>query len=108
MRPSAEVTTDPIFVPKSVNVPARRDLDEEDCRSHGRCAFVSFACNPGSVISLFCNCSSRREGNAARFDIVAGAICSITNLRTSFFFNDTATTEIYTLSLHDALPHQGP
>src|SRR6267142_3807306 len=22
-----------------------------------------------------------------------------------FFFNDTATTEIYTLSLHDALPH---
>src|SRR6266849_771154 len=25
-------------------------------------------------------------------------------LRLSFFFNDTATTEIYTLSLHDALP----
>src|SRR5471030_715850 len=24
--------------------------------------------------------------------------------RTFFFFNDTATTEIYTLSLHDALP----
>src|SRR5579859_2153355 len=24
--------------------------------------------------------------------------------RWSFFFNDTATTEIYTLSLHDALP----
>src|SRR5260221_13620787 len=23
-----------------------------------------------------------------------------------FFFNDTATTEIYTLSLHDALPHR--
>ena len=23
---------------------------------------------------------------------------------TCFFFNDTATTEIYTLSLHDALP----
>src|SRR5260370_26826760 len=30
-------------------------------------------------------------------------------LRTSslFFFNDTATTEIYTLSLHDALPISG-
>src|SRR6266403_5065171 len=26
----------------------------------------------------------------------------------SFFFNDTATTEIYTLSLHDALPIQVP
>src|SRR3712207_7528122 len=25
-----------------------------------------------------------------------------------FFFNDTATTEIYTLSLHDALPISGP
>src|SRR4029434_4710652 len=27
-----------------------------------------------------------------------------TATRCSFFFNDTATTEIYTLSLHDALP----
>src|SRR3712207_6860309 len=26
----------------------------------------------------------------------------------SFFFNDTATTEIYTLSLHDALPISTP
>src|SRR2546430_5444147 len=26
------------------------------------------------------------------------------NTSTIFFFNDTATTEIYTLSLHDALP----
>ena len=25
----------------------------------------------------------------------------------AFFFNDTATTEIYTLSLHDALPISG-
>src|SRR5215510_16300365 len=25
-----------------------------------------------------------------------------------FFFNDTATTEIYTLSLHDALPNSAP
>jgi len=25
-----------------------------------------------------------------------------------FFFNDTATTEIYTLSLHDALPIWSP
>src|SRR5256885_9478099 len=28
----------------------------------------------------------------------------LTALLTFFFFNDTATTEIYTLSLHDALP----
>ena len=30
---------------------------------------------------------------------IKARVCSI-----SFFFNDTATTEIYTLSLHDALP----
>src|SRR3712207_9389239 len=30
------------------------------------------------------------------------ACCKMVSL--SFFFNDTATTEIYTLSLHDALP----
>src|SRR6267378_2020602 len=34
-----------------------------------------------------CCCASRGNGHAALF-----------------FFNDTATTEIYTLSLHDALP----
>src|SRR5258705_5368516 len=28
----------------------------------------------------------------------------LVSLRLLFFFNDTATTEIYTLSLHDALP----
>src|SRR3712207_8122768 len=35
-------------------------------------------------------------------------ITSVTTLLCFFFFNDTATTEIYTLSLHDALPiYQG-
>src|SRR6266850_893901 len=32
------------------------------------------------------------------------AVCHITFPPFFFFFNDTATTEIYTLSLHDALP----
>src|SRR2546430_13868239 len=36
------------------------------------------------------------------------SVCSVNSALTSFFFffffNDTATTEIYTLSLHDALP----
>src|SRR5947209_10752616 len=30
--------------------------------------------------------------------------CATDSLSMFFFFNDTATTEIYTLSLHDALP----
>src|SRR5574344_1606098 len=31
-------------------------------------------------------------------------MCTLPQLFFFFFFNDTATTEIYTLSLHDALP----
>src|SRR5690349_24237609 len=31
-------------------------------------------------------------------------VCILLYILTFFFFNDTATTEIYTLSLHDALP----
>src|SRR5690554_7877346 len=31
-------------------------------------------------------------------------ICTCSSRLSFFFFNDTATTEIYTLSLHDALP----
>src|SRR3712207_8584462 len=30
--------------------------------------------------------------------------CAVNGIDFGFFFNDTATTEIYTLSLHDALP----
>src|SRR5438874_3424142 len=33
--------------------------------------------------------------------------CKLHDHLLSFFFNDTATTEIYTLSLHDALPISG-
>src|SRR2546421_5517637 len=35
------------------------------------------------------------------FSFVSSLLCSCSFF---FFFNDTATTEIYTLSLHDALP----
>src|SRR3972149_4137876 len=34
----------------------------------------------------------------------AGGACQPGTMLTCIFFNDTATTEIYTLSLHDALP----
>src|SRR5258705_10067969 len=35
-------------------------------------------------------------------------MCSLRLAVSFFFFNDTATTEIYTLSLHDALPISAP
>src|SRR5439155_21106200 len=37
-------------------------------------------------------------------DCLSSHNCSLSLLSHFFFFNDTATTEIYTLSLHDALP----
>ena len=44
-------------------------------------------------------------GNAKHNDILHyGSAFSATCFLFFFFFNDTATTEIYTLSLHDALP----
>src|SRR6266702_8547993 len=36
--------------------------------------------------------------------VVDGRLCAASFSDFFFFFNDTATTEIYTLSLHDALP----
>src|SRR2546430_13958135 len=42
--------------------------------------------------------------SSVRFDRYIGAQSVFTISMIFFFFNDTATTEIYTLSLHDALP----
>src|SRR2546422_5262742 len=39
--------------------------------------------------------------------VIVFFILSTSSLFIFFFFNDTATTEIYTLSLHDALPIYG-
>src|SRR5437016_12239539 len=49
--------------------------------------------SPSSLIRLWSTC-------------VFFSLCRLLSLLRSFFFffNDTATTEIYTLSLHDALP----
>ena len=38
---------------------------------------------------------------------VVGGVSERFGVENVFFFNDTATTEIYTLSLHDALPISG-
>src|ERR1019366_10753549 len=40
-------------------------------------------------------------GTTASRSFLCASLCSFS---CCFFFNDTATTEIYTLSLHDALP----
>src|SRR5256885_16392740 len=45
----------------------------------------------------------RRKSASLCFTLLISPMCLRNNL-SFFFFNDTATTEIYTLSLHDALP----
>src|SRR5260221_14248400 len=52
-----------------------------------------------------------RTAKATLFRLIHASFCQLglfiipdLNLVSFFFFNDTATTEIYTLSLHDALP----
>src|SRR3712207_2384616 len=42
--------------------------------------------------------------NSSHANISYAVFCLKKKIDTVFFFNDTATTEIYTLSLHDALP----
>src|SRR4029434_8114625 len=54
---------------------------------------------PRSAITQHARHRARRRATAPRRRSRAHA-----HLTLLFFFNDTATTEIYTLSLHDALP----
>src|SRR2546429_137841 len=55
--------------------------------------------NDSCSLTSLLNSRVRRSCMPARSSVMS----SISSF-TSFFFNDTATTEIYTLSLHDALP----
>src|SRR2546430_16823014 len=55
------------------------------------------------------NMIARRTGkdvnsHTVRDGIITSIMATIQRINIIFFFNDTATTEIYTLSLHDALP----
>src|SRR3990167_611469 len=45
--------------------------------------------------------------NSSHSQISYAVFCLKKKIKVVFFFNDTATTEIYTLSLHDALPIYG-
>src|SRR6266487_6800227 len=63
--------------------------------------FCLFVCRALSSIIVICMFTAIR--------LLLTFVMSLYLLLSSlFFFNDTATTEIYTLSLHDALPISGP
>ena len=48
--------------------------------------------------------AGKRGGGGVEWGVVVSKYICIYIIYIFFFFNDTATTEIYTLSLHDALP----
>src|SRR2546427_512717 len=69
---------------------ARRDDDDAPALARvGPCAWAGRA---GRIVS--------RRGRGSRKSAVSRRVVA----RIGFFFNDTATTEIYALALHDALP----
>src|SRR4029079_10019985 len=70
------------------------------------CFFPAFACNTVYVAAnlWLSRCSSARSVRGARGAVDRVSLVVGEHNRGLFFFNDTATTEIYTLSLHDALP----
>src|SRR5688572_1683524 len=51
--------------------------------------------------------TDRHDGRSAASWCVCRRLLLCALMLVFFFFNDTATTEIYTLSLHDALPISG-
>src|SRR6266404_2933460 len=70
---------------------------------------------PPPAAGIRCGPPARSEEHTSELQSLAYLVCRLllekkrhsityTVLRVFFFFNDTATTEIYTLSLHDALP----
>src|SRR5215813_6624711 len=79
-----------VFFLKKKKLRRRKPISEIGAEGLGRRLFQAHLTPP----------SASRDGRAAR--------CRRHSPRQSrarfFFFNDTATTEIYTLSLHDALP----
>src|SRR4030043_433921 len=92
--------------------PDRRRPDRKSTRLNSSHGYISYA--------VFCLKKKKKNKNISaqhiyrKVMVAHAALCVITAPALSslalwffFFFNDTATTEIYTLSLHDALPISG-
>src|SRR5215211_1917405 len=89
--------------PRGRRAASRRALSprSESTRLNSSHTVISYA--------VFCLKKKKHRHQAVMQNSLANAINSCCRLaqiqlREFFFFNDTATTEIYTLSLHDALP----
>src|SRR3954471_1507116 len=82
---------------------SRRDLVCRLLLEKNRTAKVISGCWAASKKSEGRTCLSRLAWPLSR-EVATRVRVPVSEPSASFFFNDTATTEIYTLSLHDALP----
>src|SRR3990167_6973188 len=67
------------------------------------CRPIGQTCRPAALVARKCNAGVLMPGGPDRKSTRLNSSHSQISYAV-FFFNDTATTEIYTLSLHDALP----
>src|SRR6185436_8481555 len=83
------------------DVPVRvRDRDRKSTRLNSSHQIISYAvfCLKKKKNIITCRCQNPSPRTSY------SSLLSLNEACLPFFFNDTATTEIYTLSLHDALP----
>src|SRR5208283_838095 len=86
--------------PTSRTAPARSEEHTSELQSHH-----DLVCR--LLLEKKKNCATRLARSNALLTIILRSTTKkmrLPAMRFFFFFNDTATTEIYTLSLHDALP----
>src|SRR5882757_1409139 len=108
-RSDQPTATGPARGPRRPPAPCRRRADRKSTRLNSSHANISYA--------VFCLKKKKHGAEILGDDDPAGdrAVAHEVRLRSKadgcalspevvFFFNDAATTEIYTLSLHDALP----
>src|ERR1041385_5816003 len=69
--------------------------------SHGYTSYAVFCFKKNKGNELFCIVTPENKHDQYSFSLLKTVLVRFFGI---FFFNDTATTEIYTLSLHDALP----
>src|SRR2546430_2136915 len=90
-------------------------VGEVGSRSHARVLYGASEDLSGSGTLRHCSgvSTARSEEHTSELQSQSNLVCRLLlakknpDITIFFFFNDTATTEIYTLSLHDALPISG-
>src|SRR6266571_1558010 len=101
--PMTPPTTAPPTAPAPDPVPAFSTSRTSSTTAHSRQIAATTTGGGGGTAARAATCGGSDLATGLGF---TAGLCSA-GFASSFFFKDTATTEIYTLSLHDALPISG-